>query len=334
MASGPESGAVRPHPTYVTVTDAAYFLGTVALVNSLRLTGNAGPVVVVDAGLSAPQRERLSAACDVRPARGMGDDVIPLYLKPSVAELGLDGLVVLLDSDMIVTGRLEPLCGPAEGGRLCAFADSDAGRRFDEWRPALGIEAPLREQAYVNTGFLAFRIDRWARTMARWQRLCDEGHDLRPAIPWGADAPELIVSEPFLWGDQDILNAILMSETPADSIHVLPPELVGVPHWPHYAKGAKLVDRRTLRVTENGTPLAVLHYWDHPKPWLPAARSQLAFAAYVESMARLLAADDVAIRLPSSAVPEWLRSGLVGQLSRRWQRRSIASRVRRLLRRD
>jgi hypothetical protein len=45
--------------THYTVSDHRYFLGTVALLNSLSLTGTVGELVVLDAGLRPKQRNDL-----------------------------------------------------------------------------------------------------------------------------------------------------------------------------------------------------------------------------------------------------------------------------------
>ena len=60
-----------------TMGDAGYFLGIVALINSLRLTGNHEPVTVLDLGMTpaaaVPARTalRLHRAC-----RGRGDEAL------------------------------------------------------------------------------------------------------------------------------------------------------------------------------------------------------------------------------------------------------------------
>ena len=45
--------------TYYTIANAPFFPGLVALLNSLRLSGNAGELVVLDRGLEEEQRELL-----------------------------------------------------------------------------------------------------------------------------------------------------------------------------------------------------------------------------------------------------------------------------------
>ena len=60
-----DAGASPPAPVgFFTIADATYFLGLVALVNSLRLQGHADPITVLDLGLRAEQREALKTECD------------------------------------------------------------------------------------------------------------------------------------------------------------------------------------------------------------------------------------------------------------------------------
>ena len=148
--------------TYVTVADEKFFLGAVALVNSLRIAGNPEPIVVIDAGLSPAQRAFLSEACEVRSLPVDRSGALPAFLKPAVFTLGLEGTTVVLDSDMIVTSRLEPILAEAAAGKLCVFTDIEKDRYFeDEWVTALGLENPIRPRPYINSGFVAFQASRW-----------------------------------------------------------------------------------------------------------------------------------------------------------------------------
>jgi hypothetical protein len=258
--------------------------------------------------------------------------------------MDLHGVVVLIDSDMIVTGSLSSLYAPASQGHLCAFPDGDPHRHFAEWQTILGLTADLRRQTYVSTGFVAFDVDSWAPVVRRWWDRCDVVRLHRSKVPWGDEDPQLVAKDPFFWGEQDTLNAMLMSEVEASRTRVLDQGVMGVTWWPHEAR-AQIVDRRTLASAEAGRPLAILHYWDFPKPWAPDARTERRFEAYVELLARLLTADDVPITLPLSLVPIWLRDDLVGRIVRRGPRRArraakftlgllpdpIERRVRRLL---
>jgi hypothetical protein len=92
--------------TYYTVADHGFFLGAVALLNSLRLTRNAGRVVVLDAGLTPEERDVLADhATVVTPPRRITGN--PVLMKPYAHFLEPSGIVVVIDSDIIVTGSLD-----------------------------------------------------------------------------------------------------------------------------------------------------------------------------------------------------------------------------------
>ena len=91
--------------TFYTIADAGFFPGLVALLNSLRLTGNAGELVALDRGLTPAQRELLEGHVSVvdLPEAPAGS---PILLKPYPGQVGATGTIVLVDSDMIVTRPL------------------------------------------------------------------------------------------------------------------------------------------------------------------------------------------------------------------------------------
>ena len=70
----------------------------------------------------------------------------PQVLEPS-------GIVVLIDSDMIVTGSLDEVYTVVRAGRICAYPDPPETRRrwFPEWHEVqLEPRAPLRRGVCVN----------------------------------------------------------------------------------------------------------------------------------------------------------------------------------------
>ena len=250
--------------TYVTVADEKFFLGAVALVNSLRLSGNPEPIVVMDAGLSPAQRALLSDACDVRPLPVDQRGAHQTFLKPAVM-LELSGTAVWIDSDIIVTDRLEPILAQAASGKICAFPDGapeNHGRRVDEWVTLLGLGAELRPQVYVNAGFLAFRVDLWDGVVRRWWDLCDRVRVERSR----SSAParhRCQARHPFAYLDQDVLNGILMSEVEPESIHLL--------DW----RAAGVADvRGSIRVVERPAPaLPARRRPDGPPPRLAPSQA-------------------------------------------------------------
>ena len=303
--------------TYFTVADDKYFLGAVALVNSLRLSGNQEPIVVMDAGLTVAQKSALAAVCEIRPVPLDPGGTIPAFLKPTAYRLGLDGTIVFLDSDMIVTSRLRPFAEEAVAGKICIFPDEPLqGRRFAEWWEALDLQPHKGDRVYVNTGFVALRVDRWESLLRRWWELCDRVREERSRIPWEDQGKQM--DNPFAFADQDVLNALLMAEVPEESIHYLDANLVPSLSDP----AARIVDRARLRCDYRSRETMLLHYWWFPKPWLANDSRDSVLEAYVELMARLLTAPDVAVRLEPLDVPVWLRTGVVGRLVRRGPRRA------------
>ena len=102
--------------TFYTVTTADYFIGLVALLNSLRLTGHQQELVVLDDGLTPAQRERLEPHVTLVELPGF-DPGLPVLKKTFPDLLSPAGVVTQIDTDMIVTGSLD---APARPGRVGA----------------------------------------------------------------------------------------------------------------------------------------------------------------------------------------------------------------------
>jgi hypothetical protein len=304
--------------TYVTIADAKFFLGAVGMVNSLRLTGNGGRVVVLDVGLTPEQRSLLERECEVRRPPIAQEGVFVVFLKPASVLLELTGIVVLIDSDVVVTRDFSPILAEAAAGKICVVGShANPGRRFpDEWTRAFGLRTGLRDQGYVGAGLIALDIDRWRPLMQRWLDLCEHVPDDRNELPFELPG-EAVPLNPFAFPEQDVLNALLMSEVPAES--VLDLGLEASPGPPHNDL-VRIVDRTRLRCSMGADEPFLLHYWDHPKAWLPGARRELAFDAYVDLLARVLSAEDAPIRLDAHGLPRWLRDDPLGKLVRRGPR--------------
>lgn len=108
--------------TFFVVADARYWIGSVALVNSLRLAGHEEAVVVLDAGLSPPQCRRLEAAAEVVAAPApVREPFLAKWLLPLVREASMP---VLVDADLVVTQSLAPLLAEIERGCVVASSGS------------------------------------------------------------------------------------------------------------------------------------------------------------------------------------------------------------------
>jgi hypothetical protein len=296
MEGHAQPGAASEPARFFTVADAGFYPGVVALLNSLRLTGHAQELVVLDAGLARAQRRALGEHATIAELPA-GTDRHPVALKAYPAVLGAGGTVVVIDSDMIVAASLEPYLAPAAAGRVCAFPDPpwSRARWFAEWELLFGLAAPPRRQTYVNTGFVAVSTAHRPELLRRWWEVCNR-------IPRERVFRGEVLSEPFYAGDQDALNAVLMSEVPADALEVLP-------EYASYRERVVVEDEVTLACSFEGRPQAILHEALRPKVWHPRGWRRLRANAYVRLLPRVLFADDVALRLDPSAVPYWLRPG-------------------------
>ena len=284
---------------FFTISDAGFFPGTVALLNSLRLLGHTDELVVLDLGLTPEQRARLAPA-------GVSfvstpDNAHPWVLKPVAAAADARGVVVLVDSDMVVTSSMEPIVRAAREGKFCVFPDhpSDHGRWFREWSDLFELSAPLRHATYANAGVIAFSADVWPEFLERWSRACR---------PMAGRRTVRTDSEPDGQMDQDALNALLMSEIPESSVELLPGY-----EWD--MREVELVDLHTLECVSGGQTQTLLHTPTSPKLWQEGGWRRVERGAYVELMPRLLLGPDVVLRLEPDEIPLWMRRGVLAGIA-------------------
>lgn len=281
---------------FFTSADARYFVGAAALVNSLRISGNRHPVYVVDCGLTPGQRERLARGAELLPVPPAAEHLHPQFVKLVPDLFWDDGVVVLLDTDMIVTGSLDYLVDHARTGRIAVHPDHEIGRHrlFSEWAPTFGLRAPLRPQPCVNTAPLAIALERWPGFFARWREAC-------ALLPDDWQSRGLDVFGP---ADQDALNAILMSEIDAGALWI------GDARLTVHADGfpdVEIVDPEALACTYRGIRPTVFHYGMSPKAWRRQAWSRVRpDDAYVRLFPRLVYGRGAPVRTSLREAPPWL----------------------------
>lgn len=298
-----QAAAVRPQAgaAFFAVTNARYFPATVTLLNSLRITGHQQEVVFGDCGLTDDQRARLAPhgrLVDI-PA-GPGRD--PLLLKSFPQAVGFDGVVAIIDSDMIVTDSLHEVLELSAGGKICAFVDPEPDRWFAEWEEHFGLPRAPRRQEYISTGFVSWSTRHWPQLLDRWREACER-------IPQGTTlAHGATNAEALAQGDQDALNAVLMAEVPREALWPLPgPER---PVWQNTR--VRILDRKTLSCRYDGHTPKLLHADGSRKPWQTRMWWRVRNDAYVRLFRRLLHADDTAVQAHPAEVPLWLRPGPAG----------------------
>jgi hypothetical protein len=283
------------------VSDSNHFLGFVALVNSLRLAGHREPVVLVDAGLLPEQRSMLAGHVTLVPAP---TDAHVIFLKQHGPRVYPAEVMILLDSDIIVVRPLDDLVDAAEKGRLVAFVDNepDADRFFPEWAEALGVDS-VRMHPYVNAGQVIVPFALAERVFSAWgdgQANIDVGQTWHARVERG--------SNPFYFGDQDVLNAVIGGCLEPEEVVILGNKMAPNPPF----RGLRLVDARAVHCEyADGSQPYLLHHF-LAKPWLSITPASV----YSRLMTRLLLAPDVSIRMAPDLLPLRLREGRLAAIDR------------------
>ena len=295
--AGLVSGSV-PATAFYVVADSRHFLGLVALINSLRLVGHDESVFVGDCGLDENQRRRLEGHAVVVDAK---DSRVPHLAKFTAPLERPSRVMVLMDSDMIVTRPLHSLVDRVREGKIIAFVDRVHDRHDPRWAELLGLET-LRRQPYVNSGFVALEHAVGHPILERVAADCEQIEIEKTTVARSSS------EYPFYYLDQDVLNAILASCS-EDTLDVCEHRLAPFPPFP----GLRVTDERTLRCSyEDGVEPYLLHHV-LAKPWLAAT----SWSIYAHLLRRLLLAPDLAIRLRDDEVPIRLRRGRLAWLERR-----------------
>jgi hypothetical protein len=291
---------VQPKAAFYCMSSRLYFLGAVGMINSLRLVGHTEPLFLLDCGLTDEQREMLGAHVTLVPAPSSADPE-PFLLK-AVAPLEHPAdVMVLIDADMVVCRPLTPLIEQAAEERVVAFKDN-IDRFVPAWGDLLGLGA-TRRQPYVSSGLVflggavgheVLRLMNASRSRVDYDR---------------SHFAENVPDYPFMYLDQDILNAVLATRVEPDRTVILDTNLAPIPPF----RRLQVLDERALRCAHaDGTEPYVLHQFVR-KPWV----EPMYHSPYSRLLARLLLGPDIAIRVPEEEVPLRMRNGPLARLERR-----------------
>lgn len=292
----------RGETTFYTITDDRFAPGTAALINSLRLHGHNERFVILDVGLRKDQRALFKRVAHLIPwDRKLATN--PTLFKPFAHMDRPDGIVVIIDSDQVVTARLDEAIDAARDGAICAYPDPESGRWDAQWHEIFGLRGPLRHGVYVNAGFIAVSTRHWPDFLRRWWELCEQIWHVPTLYEPGEVGP---ASQ----ADQDALNALLLSEVPDGAVHLL--DVDRAPAAGALADGVEVVELAIPRGRYRGKGTALLHNAGKAKPWVRADWPFVRRTAYVRLLRRLLVGADLSIRLHQRDLPPWLRPGMVG----------------------
>jgi hypothetical protein len=288
------------------IADRRYFLGAVALVNSLRLVGQLEPIVMLDCGLTAGQRRLLEQEVTVVEASRFDHVALPFLLRAKAPLHSPAETMVLLDADVIVTRPLELLFSLAETGRVVAFEDALPERYCPAWRQKLGL-ITLRRQPYVNAGCLALSGESGLELLRRLDGFLPQTDVSRSFWGEGDGDPD----EPFFFLDQDVVNGLMAGSFDRSDVVALPHRLA-----PHPPFSGLVCDEGSARCRypDGEEPFLepfLLHHVIR-KPWLDPTPAN----PYTTLFVRLLLESDLPIRLTPRDLPLHLRSRTYWSMAR------------------
>jgi hypothetical protein len=300
---------ITPSRAVYTVADERFFIGVVAMINSLRLMGHGEPILVLDCGLTETQARLLRPEATLV---ALPRDTPPHLLKHVLPLAKPADTMLLIDADIVATQSLESLFQRAAIAGGVAFADALGDRFEPEWQTLLDLPS-LRREPYFNSGLLVLSRKLAETTLGG---LRDVGR--RADLTRSMTAPGQPADYPLFFLDQDILNAVTSSLVPPGALEVLDYRLVPHPPFP----GVELIDPARLECAySDGVRTFGLHHIQ-AKPWLADVTPN----TYSRLLPRLLLADDVAIQVDPSMLPRKLRSGVLAAAAR--QRSAAAARLR------
>jgi len=294
-----------------TVANQKFFVGLLGMVDSLRVNGYRGAIVVVDTGLSSPQTAALS------------DDVVfvaapeglPSHYMKVVGPLAHpDDVMVFIDADILCVRSIEEIVERARGGAIVAFEDIGrvgySDRLWRDWEDQLSL-GELEPATYVNSGFLAMPRDAGVRFFDDLRVALERVDPMETYI----HSPEGDVARPFVFADQDVVNAILGSTSFRSRRTILP--YAEAPHAPF--RGVR-VDGELGCVDDAGNRPYLLHH-ALQKPWLEALPSN----PYTELLPRYVHHPG-ALAVDDRLLPRFLRAGKLADATR--AARSVRGHVR------
>jgi hypothetical protein len=299
-ATEPRPVPARASRAIYFLADRRYFLGAVALVNSLRLAGQREPIVMLDCGLTAAQRRLLEREVTAVDAAGSDRVALPFLLRAKAPLQSPAETMLLLDADIIVTRSLELLFSLAETGRIVAFEDALPQRHCPAWQHELGLPT-LRRQPYVNAGCLALPAESGLELLRRLDGYLPQTDVSRSF--WGKGDAD----DPFFFLDQDVVNGLLAGSFDRSDVAVLPHRLA--PHPPFSGLACDESSAR-CRYPDGEEPFFLHHVIR--KPWLDPTPA----SPYTTLLTRLVLESDVPLRLTPRDLPLHLRSRTYWNMAR------------------
>lgn len=246
----------------VTMADRRYFPGVLALWASLSLQElrPTPSFCVIDLGLTRVQRDVLQSVGALLLDARRSSAASPVYAKPTFRRLLTEyDVVCYCDADVVVLGDLKPWLEQANGGVLVAYPDGLDPRHSPHWADVVVETDSPRDLPYVNAGFLIFG-QAHAGLLKCWDEVCSTVSDVKTVKE--AWVPE----GPWMFGDQDALNAVLRYGREVTDVHVIPnhpPPVLS----DHHADRLRVGTEPSPWVRWDDHDVTVWHWAGSTNPW-------------------------------------------------------------------
>jgi hypothetical protein len=257
---------------FVTVTDQAFFPGTLATVNSIfEFDSDADIYVIVDERkpLTPPQRECFRGQRGVRLMESSQFDAPGRVLKPwelkayACHDLCADfEVIICIDSDCLLCSEVGDVihrCLSTQG--FLGGRDGD-GVCYDESYAPYGMAVPAHNPRYMSTSLMFCAVnDKNRRALRRWAECCNSAQ-------FNGSGPH-----PG-HGDQGVLNAVLFADGRSDEIELLDNRLWSQ-HWCYWDSIIDFRDGAFFNMTADGARQRSFHCGGAEKFWLRAHRDRV-----------------------------------------------------------
>ena len=252
-----------------------------------------------------------------------------LFLKDIGMRARPADVMIYLDADVLCVRALDPVIAEAARGQIVVFEDRLAlfeNERsgsppviYKAWQARLSLER-LRARPYANAGMMILPNKIGLKLLGELkdaQRHVDDDE----TFVGKTDIPR--PSDPFYYGDQDLLNAFLADARYFDSTTTFPHENALSPPYPELVVGREGV---TCAPASPGVGPPFLLHQILSKPWLKRMNVDI----YYQLLVRAVNLPEGPMRLEDNAIPSFLRPDAEGESARRRRARiaMLEARVR------
>jgi predicted O-methyltransferase YrrM len=257
---------------FLTVTDVAFFPGTLATVNSVRhFHPNAEIHVVIDRNLplTAPQVACLESVEGIRltDASAFERSGRPLnaWELKAYAACDLSGefdVLVGIDSDCVLCSNVDDIVARCRATGGFIGGQDGVGAGYDDSYEIYGIQTPAHNPKYMSTSLYFCAVnERNGLSLKRWADCCSAA-EFNGAGPYPGH------------GDQGVLNALLFADRRTEDIELLENRLWSQ-HWCYWDSTIDFRASEFINHSADGRRQRSFHCGGTEKFWSTAHRDRI-----------------------------------------------------------